>query len=356
VRGNSIHSNGGLGYDQDPPGVTPPTGFTITSVTTSTNEINGSMANSHPGIDFTFTLDFYKNAQCDPSGYGEGEIFLGTMDVYVERVSTSPFTFPSTVNLLPGDIITATTAITLTTEFTPCFVVADNTPVGTNVVVPVEDPVTGDTPVTVTFDNVSGAGNTSLVVAGSGPPPPSGFAFGNSYFEITSDATFDSVEVCVTYDDGDIPGEESDLQLLHYNDVTMMWDNTTTSHDMVNNILCGRTDSFSPFMIAADIATGIGDTPATPREYALYQNHPNPFNPTTTIAYDLPSAAYVTLDIFDVKGRRIRTLQAGDQSAGRRAVVWDGRNDTGEPVATGVYFYRLSAGSFTTVRKMVVIK
>jgi hypothetical protein len=102
--------------------------------------------------------------------------------------------------------------------------------------------------------------------------------------------------------------------------------------------------------------TGARDQPM-PKTYALYQNAPNPFNPVTTIRYDLPSASSVTLVIYDVSGRRVRALKRGDmEPAGRRSVVWDGTSDAGQRVASGVYFYRLEAGTYTHTRRMVLIQ
>jgi len=98
-------------------------------------------------------------------------------------------------------------------------------------------------------------------------------------------------------------------------------------------------------------------TPADPREFALYPNVPNPFNPTTTIRYDVPpGATSVQLVVYDVVGRRIRTLVDGVEPPGARAVTWEGRDDAGRFVASGVYFYRLRAGSTTLTRRMVLLK
>ena len=95
---------------------------------------------------------------------------------------------------------------------------------------------------------------------------------------------------------------------------------------------------------------------AVPGAYALNANVPNPFNPVTTISYDLPEATEVTLEVFDASGRRIATLAAGQRPAGRHSVVWDGRDMTGRTVGSGMYFYRLEAGAFMETRKMVVMK
>ena len=99
----------------------------------------------------------------------------------------------------------------------------------------------------------------------------------------------------------------------------------------------------------------------TPKETALLVNYPNPFNPETWIPYQLAAPADVTLTIYAADGAVVRTLELGHRSAGiyqdrSRAAYWDGRNEVGEPVASGVYFYTLSAGDFTATRKMLIRK
>ena len=98
-----------------------------------------------------------------------------------------------------------------------------------------------------------------------------------------------------------------------------------------------------------------------PAETALLPNYPNPFNPETWIPYQLKHPADVTLAIFDLNGQAVRTLAAGYQPAGvyrsrERAAYWDGRNQQGETVMNGVYFYTLTAGDFTATRKMLIGK
>lgn len=103
----------------------------------------------------------------------------------------------------------------------------------------------------------------------------------------------------------------------------------------------------------SDIPTAVAesDDPVLPQGYALEQNHPNPFNPATTIHYSLPRRSAVRLDVFNILGQRVATLVDGDVSAGEHTVRWDGSN-----VASGVYLYRLRAGETTLARKMVLLK
>lgn len=90
--------------------------------------------------------------------------------------------------------------------------------------------------------------------------------------------------------------------------------------------------------------------------YALEQNHPNPFNPTTTIRFTLVSRERTTLLVLDAAGRRVRTLLDEVRSPGSQAVEWDGRDDAGVTVSSGVYFCRLQAGKFSDSKKMVLLK
>jgi hypothetical protein len=96
---------------------------------------------------------------------------------------------------------------------------------------------------------------------------------------------------------------------------------------------------------------------ATQARFAMHQNVPNPFNPSTEILFDVPRAgSRVTIAIYDVAGRRIRTLTSDVWTAGSHRVTWDGRDDGGAQVASGVYFYRMRAPSFDTTRKLVLIR
>ncbi len=105
------------------------------------------------------------------------------------------------------------------------------------------------------------------------------------------------------------------------------------------------------------VPVAVGDDGVVmPEEFALQQNVPNPFNPATTIDYYVPQASRVTVQIFNVKGQLVRTLVDSPMGAGPRSATWDGRNNTGQQVATGVYFYRLAARGISETRKMVLLR
>jgi len=103
--------------------------------------------------------------------------------------------------------------------------------------------------------------------------------------------------------------------------------------------------------------SGVETPPAIPRALALHANIPNPFNPATTIRFDLPAAGPVRLAIYDVTGRLVRALAADDsRPAGRFEAVWDGRTEDGAESAAGIYFCRLEAGERVLTRKMALIR
>ena len=115
---------------------------------------------------------------------------------------------------------------------------------------------------------------------------------------------------------------------------------------------------FDPSQLANPLTGGVLDIQTTPTEFALLQNFPNPFNPETTIGYELAESADVTLQIYNVVGQVVRTLMAAEpQSVGRYQVRWDGMDDRGMPVSSGIYFYQISAaGKFQDVRKLMLLK
>jgi len=104
------------------------------------------------------------------------------------------------------------------------------------------------------------------------------------------------------------------------------------------------------------VVSDITDVDAMPVPFELSGNHPNPFNPRTTIEFALPARAPVLLQIFDMRGRLVRTLRHGDMPAGRHAVIWDGVDGRGRPVASGVLVYRLESDGRVLSRKMSLMK
>lgn len=93
-----------------------------------------------------------------------------------------------------------------------------------------------------------------------------------------------------------------------------------------------------------------------PTEFALQQNYPNPFNPNTRIRCEIPRSSHVSLVVYNALGQKIRTLVNETRGPGRFVVEWDGRNDQGEAVSSGVYLYRLQAGDYSQTRKAILMK
>ena len=98
------------------------------------------------------------------------------------------------------------------------------------------------------------------------------------------------------------------------------------------------------------------DESMVPEVFALHQNYPNPFNPSTTINYDIPESQIVSIMIYDVMGREVRTLTNEFQEVGYRTIRWDATDNLGRSVSAGMYIYTIQAGDFRQVRKMVLLK
>ena len=150
---------------------------------------------------------------------------------------------------------------------------------------------------------------------------------------------------------------------LNYRSVVELGDRLeVTVTDTHGNIASERFNfTVNPMNLANAVLNVTLDGIGTPKQNLLLQNYPNPFNPETWIPYRLSENGQVSISIYDTKGTRIRTFSFGYQSAGfyqtqERAAYWDGRNDLGEPVASGVYFYQLITPSFQQTRRMLILK
>ncbi len=104
------------------------------------------------------------------------------------------------------------------------------------------------------------------------------------------------------------------------------------------------------------LVTAVEKQPGVPTKFALDQNYPNPFNPTTVISFDVPKLSAVRIVVYDILGREVRTLMNNTMSAGTYHVTWDGLNNEGRQVSTGIYFYRMEAGNFISMKKMLLLK
>ena len=150
---------------------------------------------------------------------------------------------------------------------------------------------------------------------------------------------------------------------LRYRSVIEVGDRLELTVTDINGNIASETFNFT--VNAANLENAVLtvtlNSIGTPKQNRLLQNYPNPFNPETWIPYHLAEAGNVSLSIYDTAGQLIRTLLLGYQSAGfyenrTHAAYWDGRNALGEPVASGVYFYRLTTPSFQQTRRMLILK
>jgi len=152
---------------------------------------------------------------------------------------------------------------------------------------------------------------------------------------------------------GDI-AEEAMMDLV--TNLTVHWD--VHSYDGWD----ATTSANGPFHFTVDMSDYVSEYLSTVEEnnlpdvFALHNNYPNPFNPVTNITYDVPEVADVKLEIFNVMGQKVRTLASGSHEPGRYRILWNATNDFGEGLSSGMYIYKIQAGDFISVKKLVLMK
>jgi len=230
-------------------------------------------------------------------------------------------------------------------------------PIGDNV------EVVFDMEFTITFNNITSPGTVDLSISSEGPPGPESFsivpAFAPAYVHISTDATFSGpVEICLGYPDDFMDPEDEDLlEMIHY--VGGEWQTITSYHNTETNELCGVTESFSAFAMAipkaqTDVSELISDQ--IPDGFALSQNYPNPFNPSTVINFNLPRLSKVEIEVYNILGQTVRNLVNEEKPAGLYSVTWDGRDNSGKTVSSGIYFYKIKTDDFSSSKKMILLK
>ena len=120
------------------------------------------------------------------------------------------------------------------------------------------------------------------------------------------------------------------------------------------NISTGIPDDLNALIIS--LALGDDKHLLYPEEISLHQNYPNPFNPETMIQFDVPIGIDLTLSIYDILGRRVKTLVKDNLDIGSYNVKWDGSSDMGEMLPSGMYFYELHSSKFHSVKKLIFVK
>ena len=114
------------------------------------------------------------------------------------------------------------------------------------------------------------------------------------------------------------------------------------------------SETGEPYYIEPNLST-IGSK-RIPDTHTLYSSYPNPFNPTTQLRYDLSNSEYISINIYDLNGKYIKSLVNSIQGPGYRTIVWDATNELGQPVSAGMYIYTIQAGEFRQTRKMILLK
>jgi len=118
----------------------------------------------------------------------------------------------------------------------------------------------------------------------------------------------------------------------------------------------GLAAYFDNIVVTQLAPLAVEDHAPVPVEYILQQNYPNPFNPSTTINYNLPTSGLVSLNVYDLLGREVASLVSTEQSAGHHSITWNGKNNSGNAVPSGVYLYSLSSGNYKNTMKMILMK
>jgi len=142
------------------------------------------------------------------------------------------------------------------------------------------------------------------------------------------------------------PCIDNGIQYYNVNGDTLFYLNDTS--------FCGSHPDIGVFEYCQPVS--LANDAILPRKIVLKQNHPNPFNPTTLIRYDLPEDAFVSITVYDLLGRQIINLVNDDMTAGYRSALWNGNDSFGRPVSSGMYIYQIQAGSFIQSKKMVLLK
>ena len=154
---------------------------------------------------------------------------------------------------------------------------------------------------------------------------------------------------------GTVPGLTTGAQVDVTFNATDLVDGVYTGQVTIGSNDPDNPSVIEPVTLHVNTSSAVGDE--LPRSFALGAAYPNPFNPSTKIAFAVPAGGgRVDLQIFDLSGRLVRTLVSGQQQGGNHTAVWSGLNDAGRPVSSGTYFYRLQAPSFDETKKMVLVK
>ena len=178
------------------------------------------------------------------------------------------------------------------------------------------------------------------------PVPPSGafdvrFAGDLIYSENGGDILIrnDHYPLTIYYEGASVIEEKAEWKLVNTESGQefSMWEEAIVIHSSVSELLLKKRT-------------------VSPNDFIFHQNVPNPFNPVTTLYYELPKNLFVTIIVYNILGKQIKVLVDDHYAAGSRSVLWDATDSTGRPVSAGVYLYQINVGDFVQTRKMVLLK
>ena len=158
-----------------------------------------------------------------------------------------------------------------------------------------------------------------------------------------------------------IDTDETSIELTHDYFINLFSDSLNMSNALFWDVMVSDLDtsllsSNGPFALMVNISDLLLDKRLLPDEYKVFQNYPNPFNPITNIQYQLPKESYVNINIYNLKGKKIRGLLNKKQSGGYYTIIWDAKNNFGKHVSAGVYLYEVKISDYRQIKKMILLK
>ncbi|KAA3632609.1 MAG: DUF11 domain-containing protein, partial [Calditrichaeota bacterium] len=310
------------------------------------------------GLPFTdYLIEMYANYYCDSSGYGEGEEWLDSVTVTSIGDGTAVIDFKSASTYDPSYsnlTFTATDNNGNTSEFSPCFeYILAAADIGVTMVSDKDSVMVADTvtfTITVTNNGVDQATNVTVI-----DTIPSSLSYASDSSSQGSSVLTDNV---LSSSIGTLAsGAYADIILKVTADSVASLANrciaSAAEHDPVP-----QNNSVQDSVEVVDNLTSIisDDTSNLPTEFQLSQNYPNPFNPSTTIEFSLPAKSFVTIEIINISGQIVKQLVSREVAAGNYKVSWDGLNNNGEHVSSGMYFYRFKTDEHIESKKMLLLK
>jgi hypothetical protein len=261
--------------------------------------------------------------------------------VTIDEDNSVTLTFTEDVNGTANLTFSAWDGEFTVTDEVPVTVTAINDPPGVFALISPAN----DSTITIDNDNTDGL----LTFSWEEPDDVEGDAIlfrfeGTGIFESISQDSLETAELVVIYADLIIALGEEEI-------VTGTW--TVYASDAEDTTIVSN----GPFTLTIDGSSlEVNEELFIPDIFALHQNYPNPFNPVTTIAYDVPEMTSVRVDIYNILGQQVRTLINRSHEPGYYRIQWDGTNDYGEVLPSGMYIYSIQASGFTRVKKLVLMK